>query len=100
MTSIQATYDKIDIDCLFTKMEGNRFSSYSRMEDWFREKLNDKLPLLVIRNCEGVNQEISDGTTTVDYSADCTFGKDDEDFTIYYILDNAGLMYVTSAFWN
>lgn len=90
---------------LFIKMVGCRYRSYSAMENWLREKIGDELPSLLIIGCEGINSEIADKKVDTDYSTDCTFGKnifgmDDADFTIDYILDNSGSMYVTSVRWN
>ena len=98
-------YGKEEIDHLFEKIVGIRFCGLKEMEDWFRQKLKDTLPGLVIRECEGMNAEIRDGKTEVDYSTDCTFGIDIfgfdyADFTIDYILDNQKWMYVTYARWN
>lgn len=89
---------------LFEKIVGCRFLSYVDMESWFRKKMDAELPGLVITACPGINQEISEGITDTDYATDCTFGENrfgtDSDFTIEYIMDNAGMMFVTSAGWN
>lgn len=96
---------KEEIDCLFEKMVGIRFCGFRKMENWFRQKLKDTLPELIIKPCEGVNAEIREEQTEVDYSTDCTFGADIfgfeyADFTIDYILDNQKRMYVTYVQWN
>lgn len=96
---------KKDIDCLFEKMTGLRFSSYEDMAAWLRRELKEELPHLVITACGGINGEIREKRSDLDYSTDCTFGEDFcgmayADFTIDYIMDNAGRMYVTYARWN
>ncbi|WP_166083208.1 hypothetical protein [Erysipelothrix anatis] len=96
---------KEDVEQLFIKMVGCRYRSYDDMENWFRQNMEDTLSALVIIGCEGINSEIADGKANIDYSTDCTFGKnkfdmEDADFTIDYIMDNAGSMYVTFVRWN
>lgn len=96
---------KIKMNQLFCRIVGQRFSSYQQMEDWFRKEAKKKLPALVIRSCDGINEEIEEGLTVVDYAADGSFGEkmfgmDYADFTITYILDNAKRMHVTGAWWN
>lgn len=93
------------VDALFEKMVGLRFESYAEMERWFRRELDAGLPQLSIAECDGINSEIENGMTDVDYSTDCTFGKnmfgmEYADFTIDYILDNQKRMYVTYVRWN
>ena len=98
-------YGKEAVDALFEKIVGCRFESYGEMERWFRRELDAPLPQLSIVECDGINAEIENGMTEVDYSTDCTFGEkifgmDYADFTINYILDNEKRMYVTYATWN
>lgn len=98
-------YGKEEVDALFEKIVGRRFESYEDMEQWFCMELGDTPPKLDIAECDGINAEIGNGMTDVDYSTDCTFGEDIfgmgyADFTINYILDNAKRMYVTYAEWN
>ena len=61
------------VDALFEKMVGFRFESYGEMEQWFRRELDAELPQLSIAACDGINAEIENGMTDVDYSTDCTF---------------------------
>lgn len=96
---------KKDIECLFEKMPGLRFASYRDMEEWMRRELKAELPHLVITACEGINEEIREKRSDLDYSTDGTFGENFcgmayADFTVDYLLDNAGRMYVTYARWN
>lgn len=98
-------YGKEEVDVLFEKIVGCRFESYGDMEQWFGMKLGDMPPKLNIAECDGLNAEIKNGMTEVDYSTDCTFGEkifgmEYADFTINYILDNGKRMYVTYAEWN
>ncbi len=98
-------YGKEEVDALFGKIVGCRFESYGDMEQWFCMKLGDTPPKLSIVECDGINAEIENGMTEVDYSTDCTFGEnvfgmEYADFTINYILDNEKRMYVTYAEWN
>lgn len=98
-------YGKEEVDVLFEKIVGCRFESYGDMEQWFGMKLGDTPPKLNIVKCDGINAEIENGMTEVDYSTDCTFGEkifgmEYADFTINYILDNGKRMYVTYARWN
>lgn len=93
------------VNALFEKMVGFRFESYEEMEQWFRRELDAELPQLSIAACDGINAEIENGMTDLDYSTDCTFGEgmfgmDYADFTIDYILDNRKRMYVTYVRWN
>lgn len=96
---------KKDVDRLFSAMAGMRFESYREMERWFQRHLKGDYPQLSICECDGVNSEIECGKTDVDFSTDCTFGENlfgfgYADFTVDYIKDNAGKMYVTFARWN
>lgn len=96
---------KEKVEQLFMKMEGYRYRSYSEMVEWFRQKMGEELPALVVVECQGINSEIAAGKTEVDYSTDGTFGKnifgmENADFTVDYIMDNAGNMYVTFVRWN
>lgn len=96
---------KEKVEQLFKEMHGCRYSSYQEMENWFRQQMKEPLPNMVIADCSGINCEITDGETDVDYATDCTFGnhtfeKEWADFTINYIKDNADKMYVTSVIWS
>lgn len=96
---------KEKVEHLFKDMCGCRYYSYQEMEDWFRRKMKEPLPNMVIAECSGINREIADGKTDVDYATDCTFGNqifemEWADFTINYIKDNANKMYVTSVIWS
>lgn len=96
---------KEKVQQLFEDMHGCRYCSYQEMEDWFRKKTKEPLPNLVIRECSGINSEITEGKTDVDFATDCTFGENVfeqgwADFTVNYIKDNAGKMYVTSVIWS
>lgn len=98
-------YDRDRVEELFEKIVGWRFESYGEMEKWFCRELSDTLTKLSIAECDGINAEIKNGMTEVDYSTDCTFGEnifgmEYADFTIHYILDNGERMYVTCAMWN
>lgn len=97
--------DKNDVDRLFVEMAGIRFGSCEEMEGWFRTHLKDEYPLLSICECDEINSEIECGKADVDFSTNCTFGENlfgfkYADFTVDYIKDNAGKMYVTYARWN
>lgn len=105
MVSITSEKRKTEIDKLFEKIEGCRFYNFEEMENWFRRELKDDLPELSIGGCDGINAEVEDNQIHVDYSTDCTFGKNIfgfpyADFTIDYILDNEKRMYVTYARWS
>lgn len=105
MASIASEERKKEIDKLFEKIEGCRFYNFEEMENWFRRELKDTLSELSIVECDGINAEIENERTQVDYSTDCTFGENIfgfsyADFTIDYILDNERQMYVTYARWN
>lgn len=96
---------KDKVEELFDKMCGCRYSSYQEMEEWFRRKLKEPLPELIISECSGINSEIAEEKSDVDFATDCTFGKNMfemawADFTINYIKDNAEKMYVTSVIWS
>lgn len=98
-------YGKEAVDALFEKIVGCRFRTCGEMEDWFREKLEDAVPHLEIRQCDSINWEVDNGITEIDYSTDCSFGEDIfgmdyADFTIDYIRDNEKRMYITYARWN
>lgn len=98
-------YGKEAVDGLFEKIVGCRFHTCGEMEDWFREKLEDAVPHLEIRQCETINWEVDNGISETDYATDCSFGEnifgmDYADFTIDYIRDNEKRMYVTYAGWN
>ena len=96
---------KKEIDKLFEKIMGHRFYNFDEIEQWFRQELKSALPELIVRECDGINDEIGNKQTQVDFSTDCTFGKNifgfsNADFSIDYILDNENQMYVTYARWN
>lgn len=93
------------IDKVFEKIVGHRFSEYQEIEQWFKTELGDKAKDVVVTGCYGINDEIKNGKSNVDYSTDCSFGEnifgmDYADFTLYYVLDNAGRMLITEAGWN
>lgn len=96
---------KENINELFKKMEGLRFSSYQAMENWFKEKCGRYAENISITGCDGINSEIENGTSCMDYSTDCTFGEKKfgmnyADFSLDYIRDNAGEMLITYARWD
>lgn len=93
---------------MFEEMAGFRFHTFEDMEKWFRERLHGTYEELSIVESE-VNLEIEEekkqGGDMGDYVADGTFGEKQfgfayADFSITYIRDNAGLMYVTSVSWQ
>lgn len=96
---------KRDVERLFEEIVGCRFGSYADMESWFKHRLKNEYPQFSICDCKGINNEVVNGDIDVDFSIDCTFGEElfgfaYADFTVDYIKDNAGRMYITYARWN
>lgn len=108
---IQLHYFEVPIDELFQEMIGMRFSSIQEMEYWIAYWISDKLdneeisfPGFTLSPCP-INEEVIVGKAEVDYAIDGTFGEDmfgleNADFTIEYLKDNSGLMYITSVRWD
>lgn len=98
---------KEDVDELFKKIVGMRFSSNAKLKEWILEQLNLKdhqLPDFALMESM-MNEEIKNGTANVDFAIAGTFGEnlfgfDYADFTIEYLEDNDNLKYITSADWN
>ncbi|MCM1460409.1 MAG: hypothetical protein NC088_09810 [Bacteroides sp.] len=95
-------------DRLFEEMAGFRFRTFEDMEEWFRERLHGTYEALSIVESEAnleIEEEKKQGGDLGDYVADGTFGEKRfgfayADFSVFYIRDNADLMYVTSVSWQ
>ncbi len=96
------------VDNLFEEMIGFRFRTFEEMERWFRGRLHGTYKELSVVESETnleIEEEKKQGGDMGDYVADGTFGEKlfgflYADFSITYIKDNAGLMYVTSVSWQ
>lgn len=99
--------EKRDVEGLFKKIIGMRFASRAKVKEWMFDQLNLKysqLPAFALMESE-INEEIENGITNVDFSMNGTFGEnlfgfDYANFTIEYLKDNDGLMYITNVCWN
>lgn len=107
MHHLNISFKKEDVDDVFCKIIGMRFSTVLKIKDWILEKLKmtkEDLPDFVLHESE-INDEIVQGKSDVDYVFDGTFGKGIlekaySDFSISYLITNNGQIIVTDAHWN
>ena len=96
-----------DVEDMFSKIIGMRFSTIAMVEKWIFEKLQatkKSLPNFVLQESE-INDEILFGDADVDFVLDGTFGKGVfkkhySDFSISYLKTNDHQMFITDAHWN
>lgn len=107
MHHLNISFTKENVDDVFCKIIGMRFSTVSKIKNWILEKLRvtkEDLPDFILRKSE-INDEIVQGKADVDYVFDGTFGKgvlekSYSDFSISYLITNNGQIIITDAHWN
>lgn len=104
---LKITFNENDVEDMFSKIIGMRFSTIAMVEKWIFEKLQatkKSLPNFVLQESE-INDEILFGDADVDFVLDGTFGKGVfkkhySDFSISYLKTNDHQMFITDAHWN
>jgi len=107
MHHLKITFNENDVEDMFSKIIGMRFSTIAMVEKWIFEKLQatkKSLPNFVLQESE-INDEILFGDADVDFVLDGTFGKGVfkkhySDFSISYLKTNDHQMFITDAHWN
>lgn len=107
MHHLKISFNENDVEDMFSRIIGMRFSTIAMIEKWIFEKLQvtkKSLPNFVLQESE-INDEILFGNADVDFVLDGTFGKgvlkkQHYDFSISYLKTNDHQMFITDAHWN
>lgn len=76
MHHLKITFNENDVEDMFSKIIGMRFSTIAMVEKWILKnyRLQKSLPNFVLQESE-INDEILFGDADVDFVLDGTFGK-------------------------